>query len=80
MVRTFLKVYMELGSYFLFLQEQIKDIIIREKKGDTTVSSVWTTSVRNAFRKQAGWAKLQEARTAAAKHWTERVWYRHNQR
>ncbi len=28
MVRTFLKVYMELGSYFLFLQEQIKDTII----------------------------------------------------
>jgi len=28
MVRTFLKVNMELGSYFLFLQEQIKDIII----------------------------------------------------
>jgi hypothetical protein len=28
MVRTFLKVYMELDSYFLFLQEQIKDIII----------------------------------------------------
>ncbi len=28
MVRTFLKVYMELGSYFLFLQEQMKDIII----------------------------------------------------
>ena len=28
MVRTFLKVYMELGSYFLFLQEQIKDIMI----------------------------------------------------
>jgi hypothetical protein len=28
MVRTFQKVYMELGSYFLFLQEQIKDIII----------------------------------------------------
>ena len=27
MVRTFLKVYMELGSYFLF-QEQIKDIIV----------------------------------------------------
>jgi len=27
-LRTFLKVYMELGSYFLFLQEQIKDIII----------------------------------------------------
>ena len=31
MVRTFLKVYMELGSYFLFLQEQIKDIIITGK-------------------------------------------------
>jgi hypothetical protein len=29
MVRTFLKVYMELSSYFLFLQEQIKDIIIK---------------------------------------------------
>ncbi len=28
MVRTFLKVYMEIGSYFFFLQEQIKDIII----------------------------------------------------
>jgi hypothetical protein len=28
MVRTFLKVYMELVSNFLFLQEQIKDIII----------------------------------------------------
>ena len=28
MVRTFLKVYMELGSSFLFLQKQIKDIII----------------------------------------------------
>ena len=27
-LRTFLKVYMELGSSFLFLQEQIKDIII----------------------------------------------------
>ncbi len=28
MVRTLLKIYVELGSYFLFLQEQIKDIII----------------------------------------------------
>ncbi len=28
MVRTFLKVYIELGSYFLFLQEQINGIII----------------------------------------------------
>jgi hypothetical protein len=30
MVRTFLKVYMEIGSYFLFLQEQMKDIIITQ--------------------------------------------------
>ena len=50
------------------------------RKGDTTVRSVWTNSVRNAFRKQAGRAKLQEVRAAAARHWTERVWYRHNQR
>jgi hypothetical protein len=27
-VRTFLNVYIELGSHFLFLQEQIKGIII----------------------------------------------------
>ncbi len=33
-------------------------------RGDKTVSSVWTNSVRNAFRKQA---KLQGAREAAAK-------------
>ncbi len=32
MVRTFLKVYMELGSYFLFLQEQIKDILIKSSR------------------------------------------------
>ncbi len=32
MVRTFLKVYMELGFYFLFLQEQIKDIIINKRR------------------------------------------------
>ena len=49
-------------------------------RGDATVSSVWTNSVRNAFLKQAGWAKLQEARAAGAKHWTARVWYRNNQR
>jgi ribonuclease HI len=50
------------------------------RRGDSTVSSVWTNSVRNAFRKQAGWAKLQGARAAASKHWTARVWYRNNQR
>jgi len=50
------------------------------QKGNTTVSSVWTNNVRNAFRRQAGWDKLQEVRATAAKHWTERVWYCHNQR
>jgi hypothetical protein len=35
-VSTFLKVYMELGSYFLFLQEQIKVIIIRGTCGHPT--------------------------------------------
>jgi hypothetical protein len=38
MVRTFLKVYMELGSYFLFLQEQIKDIIITRRMSLTVKS------------------------------------------
>ena len=38
------------------------------RKGDATVRSVWTNSVRNAFRKQAGWAKLQGVRAAAARH------------
>ena len=37
-------------------------------------------SVRNAFRRQAGWAKLQKVRATAATRWTTRVWYRHNQR
>jgi hypothetical protein len=50
------------------------------QKGDTTVRAVWTNSVRNAFRRQAGWAKLQKVRAMAATHWTARVWYRHNQR
>jgi hypothetical protein len=40
MVRTFLKVYMEIGFYFLFLQEQIKDIIIRRVKKPQKVSVV----------------------------------------
>jgi hypothetical protein len=37
------------------------------RKGNTTARSVWTNSVRNAFRKQAGWAKLQEIRATATK-------------
>ena len=50
------------------------------KTGEATKLSVWTDSVRNAFRKQAGKAKLLEAYDKAAKHWTERVWYCRNQR
>ena len=49
------------------------------QKENTTVRSVWTNRVRNAFRKQAGWAKLQEVRATAARHRTSRVWYCHNQ-
>jgi hypothetical protein len=60
--------------------DQTDGMTFEVRRGDTMVSSVWTNSVRNAFRKQAGWAKLQGARAAAAKHWTARVWYRHNQR
>ena len=38
MVRTFHKVYMELGSSSLFLQEQIKDIIIKSVVGHRPVA------------------------------------------
>jgi len=38
------------------------------RRGNTTVCSVWTNSVRNALRKHAGWAKLQEVRATAARH------------
>ena len=41
MVRTFLKVYMELGSYFLFLQEQIKDIIIIRRAKKRMFRKLW---------------------------------------
>ena len=49
------------------------------QEGNTMVQSVLTNSVRNAFRRQVGWAKLQIVRATAAKHWTERVWYCHNE-
>ena len=45
-----------------------------------SVPTLRTNSVRNAFWKQAGWAKLQKVRATVATHWTARVWYRHNQR
>ena len=44
MVRTFLKVYMELGSYFL--QEQIKDIIISGPGAARTILPFHTISAR----------------------------------
>jgi hypothetical protein len=37
MVCTFLKVYVEFVSYFLFLREQIKDIIIITRSMSLTV-------------------------------------------
>ena len=49
------------------------------QKGNTMVRSVWTNSVRNTFRKKAGWTKLQEVRATAVRHWTGRVRYHHNQ-
>ena len=45
MVRTFLKVYMELGSCFLFLQEQIKDIIIYGPSGKRTGAKILTRAL-----------------------------------
>ena len=49
MVRTFLKVYMELGSYFLFLQEQIKDIIIVAARMGVLALGVWLQWERSNF-------------------------------
>jgi hypothetical protein len=50
MVRTFLKVYMELGSYFLFLQEQIKDIIIMHRVSSAIVAGD-VSSIRGGRRR-----------------------------
>ena len=52
MVRTFLKVYMELGSYFLFLQEQIKDIIIWRGVGGRNTSIVFLQTTRLVEREE----------------------------
>ena len=60
--------------------DQTECMTFEVRKGNKTARSVWTNSVRKAFRRQAGWAKLQEIRATAARHWTERVWYRHNRR
>ncbi len=47
MVRTFLKLYMELVSYFLFLQEQIKDIIITGTERPTNETSAKVNRLRD---------------------------------
>jgi len=53
---TFLKVYIELGSYFLFLQEQTKDIIIMifgfigSMTVDISKSPPWLTSLLAVIR------------------------------
>ncbi len=49
MVRTFLKVYMELGSYFLFLQEQIKDIIT--SRGRDSACLMFVVSCKYVYRR-----------------------------
>ena len=61
MVRTFLKLYMGLGSYFLFLQEQLKDIIIWQlasvKYKD--YPNWWTHSLlREGYGKDKHWVLL----------------------
>ena len=68
MVRTFLKVYMELGSYFLFLQEQIKDIIITglvvtTKTGDTSGDN--NDSVELASLLNSTWGQLSHSSVVA---------------
>ena len=44
-VRIFLKVYLELGSYFVFLQERMKDIIIMGDAGMDASQSFCLPSV-----------------------------------
>ena len=50
------------------------------KRQGTSTTSVWTDSVRNAFRKQAGMAKVQDMYMQAARNWSRRVCYPRNQR
>jgi len=42
--------------------------------------SVWTDSIRNAFRKQAGRSKTQDMYEQAVRNWSRRVWYPRDQR
>ena len=56
MVRNFLKVYMELGSYFLFLQEPVQDIIIirNPDRMECTKHNIWIGGVR--YAQEDSWA------------------------
>ena len=64
MVRTFLKVYMEIGSYFLFLQEQTKDIIIilvlpcLQCRSETGTTRMMTSGLTGDHLH--GWSRAQE--------------------
>jgi hypothetical protein len=53
----------------------VEDTKLSTNKQHSLLLSVWTNRVRNTFRKQAGWAKLQKVRATAATNWTTRVWY-----
>jgi hypothetical protein len=64
MVRTFLKVYMELVSYFLFLQEQIKDIIIIRTRSDKDEDA---EVVQRASKKVWGIGKLMKTCVSSAR-------------
>ena len=49
MVRTFLKVYMELGSSFLFLQEQIKTSSSLCIERNTLCMCIYTMSIHSVY-------------------------------
>jgi ribonuclease HI len=55
-------------------------ITYKIKRQGTSTTSVWTDSVRNAFRRQAGMAKVQDMYMQAARNWSRRVCYPRNQR
>ena len=74
MVRTFLQVYMELSSYFLFLQEQIKDIIIIIPAAQRVCSrSVWSHVVA-----RVSVVEQRDCGTINLKTWNEQSDIRHN--
>jgi hypothetical protein len=73
MVRTFLKVYMELGSNFLFLQEQIKDIIIILKTEAVANEGTIECVVLNACETEEMGKKLRNAGVSHVVCWHSEV-------